>query len=64
MHLYRPRGLTPSAPVSIAAPPVPLVEFASEFPFVAEVDPLVFPAAGFFLPCPESVVDWNALAHA
>lgn len=37
--------------------PVPLAESASGFPFVAEVDPLAFPAAGFFLPCPESVVD-------
>jgi hypothetical protein len=65
VHLYRPRGLTPSVPVSIAAPPVPSVEFESELPFLLEVDPLAIPTAEVFpLPDPEYAVVWNALAHA
>ena len=60
VHRYRPRGLIPSAPVSIA---VPLVEFESEFPFVAEVIPLVLSATEFFLPGPERPVGWNVLEH-
>jgi len=64
VHLYRPRGLIPSAPVSIASPPVPLVEFGPEFPFVAEVVPCALPATEFLLPGPESAVGWNILEHA
>ena len=64
VHRYRPRGLIPSAPVSIVAPVVPLVEFGSEFPFVAEVAPLAPPATEFLLPGPESVACWNILEHA
>lgn len=57
VHRYRPRGLIPSAPVSID---VPLVGFESEFPFVVETVPLVL---SFFLPGPESVAFWNVLEH-
>jgi len=64
VHLYRPKGLIPSVPVSIAAPPVPSVEFESELPFLVEVDPLVLLAPDAFLPDPGCVVGWNALAHA
>jgi len=37
VHRYRPNGLTPSAPVSVAAPPPALVEFEFESPFVVEL---------------------------
>lgn len=54
MHRYRPKGLIPSAPASVVVPPVPLVEFEFESPFVVEA----------FLPGPESAVVWNVLEHA
>lgn len=57
VHRYRPRGLIPSAPVSIAAPAAP-----SESPFIVDVVP--FALSEVFLPGPESVVSWNILEHA
>lgn len=63
VHLYRPKGLIPSAPTSVAAPPVPFAEFESEFPFVA-FDPFVLPEVDAFLVSPESAAGWNGLAHA
>lgn len=64
VHLYRPNGLIPSVPLSIAAPPAPSAEFESELPFLVEVDPLVLLAAEAFLPDPERLVGWKILAHA
>lgn len=64
VHLYRPKGLIPSAPASTAAPPVPLAELALELPAVVEAATLDFPVAELLLPCPGSGVNWKVLAHA
>jgi len=61
VHRYRPRGLIPSAPVSIAVPAVLLVELESEFPFVVEVVPLALSVTELLLPGPESEAGWNIL---
>ena len=61
VHRYRPKGLIPSVPISIATPVVPSAEFGPKFPFVAGVTPL---ATEFLLAGPDGVVCWNILEHA
>jgi len=54
VHRYRPKGLIPSVPVSVAGRPVPSVELGSESLFVVEAVPFDLLVVEFFLPGPES----------